>query len=161
MKAVPAGEQHVEAIVRLWEQLAALHAVLDPFYATCEGAAGNFETHLRQAIAAEDFLVLACISEGTVAGYALSSVEQHPPVVECRMFGHIDDLVVDVAFRRRGAGTLLVSWTIEWFEQRGIDRIELEVAETNGPGLAFWRTIGFTDFQRIMVRRADTGRPGI
>jgi ribosomal protein S18 acetylase RimI-like enzyme len=161
LKAVPAGEQHVEGIVRLWEQLAGLHAALDPFYATCEGAAGNFETHLRQAIAAEDFLVLACISEGTVVGYALSSLEQHPPVVECRMFGHIDDLVVDEAFRRRGAGTLLVSWTIEWFEQRGIDRIELEVAETNGPGLAFWRTIGFTDFQRIMVRRADTGRPGI
>ena len=141
--------------MRLWEQLARHHATLDPFFTPCAGAAGNFETHLRQAIAAEDFLVLVCVSEGTVIGYALSSVEQHPPVLECRAFGHLDDLVVEVAFRRRGAASLLVSRIIEWFEERGIGRIELEVAETNEPGLAFWRAAGFSDFQRIMVRKGD------
>ena len=158
METVPAGERHVEDIVRLWEQLAGFHEELDPFYATCDGAGSDFEIHLRQAIDAEDFLVLVCENEGAVVGYALSSVELHPPVLECRRFGHVNDLVVDEAFRRRGAGRMLVAATVAWFEERDIDRVELEVAETNGPGLAFWRAVGFADFQRIMVHRGE-GRP--
>ena len=154
MEVVPAAERHIEDIIRLWERLAAYHAALDPFFVMCRGATGTFETHLRQAVEAEDFLVLVCVSEGEVIGYALSSVEQHPPVVECRAFGHMDDLVVDEHRRRRGAGGMLVSATVEWFEERGIDRVEMEVAEANEPGLAFWRAVGFTNFQRIMVRRA-------
>jgi len=90
-------------------------------------------------------------------GYALASAEQHPPVVACRDFGHIDNLVVDADFRRRGAGRLMVEYTVEWFTGRGITRTELDVSELNLAGLAFWRAVGFNDFQRVMVRKENAG----
>jgi ribosomal protein S18 acetylase RimI-like enzyme len=61
--------------------------------------------------------------------------------------------VVDLLERRKGVGTLLVESAVEWFESCGINKVELEVAEANEGGLAFWRSQGFGDFQRMLLRK--------
>lgn len=137
-------------MVGLWGQLAGEHVELDSFYEPCEGAEANFETYLRQAMASSNFVVLACLDGKSVVGYLLGSIELHPPVVKCREYGFIDNLVVDSVHRRLGAGSMLVDSAVNWFRSNGVKRVELNVTTSNRPGLAFWESCGFTDFQHVM-----------
>lgn len=152
VEVMVAGPEHVPAILVLWEELASHHERLDPFYLRCEGATGNFETYIRLCIDSPDSLVLVCLDDDHVIGYANSSIQQHPPVVRCRIYGFIDNIVVAGTHRRRGAASLMLSRTLFWLAERGIDRVELNVSEQNAGGLEFWRSRGFLDFQRLMYR---------
>jgi len=148
-----AGPEHVPAILVLWEELSSYHEQLDPFYAQCDGAVGNFESHVHQSLQSHDSLVLVCLEDDHVIGYSNTLVELHPPVVACREYGFIDNIVVTGTHRRRGAASLMLSRTLEWLSARGIDRVELNVSEQNIGGLEFWRSQGFLDFQKLMWRR--------
>lgn len=150
-----AGEEHVGAILRLWEQLAREHAEKDPFYEPCENAAANFETYLLQIMESPVFAAFVCESEGWVIGYVTASIESHPPVVKRRRYGFIDNLVVDVARRRRGVGSALMEAAHGWLAKQGVTRMELNVSSSNEVGMAFWRALGFKEHQVVMCREKE------
>jgi GNAT superfamily N-acetyltransferase len=151
----PAVETDVDRIVELWEQLAGFHESLEPFYKRCDFASANFRTYLNACLEATDTRVVVCREDGKVIGYAIALVELHPPVYTFRAFGCIDNLVVDEAQRRRGAGTLLVREVLDWLKSRGMTRVELNVSELNEAGLAFWGSQGFAGFQKVLTRGLD------
>jgi hypothetical protein len=94
MEVVVAGMEYVPAILVLWEELAEYHERLSPFYERCEGALGNFDTYIRQCIESPNSLVFVCLDQGQVIGYANCSIELHPPVIACREYGFIVEMVV-------------------------------------------------------------------
>lgn len=57
--------------------------------------------------------------------------------------GHIFSLAVAPAYRRKGVGEALFSYTEHRLSERGIEKIELEVKKTNNAGRSFWRRMGF------------------
>lgn len=57
--------------------------------------------------------------------------------------GHIYSLAVAPAYRRRGVAEALFSYTVDRLNERGIEKIELEVSRTNEAGCAFWEQMGF------------------
>ncbi|TET46362.1 GNAT family N-acetyltransferase [candidate division TA06 bacterium] len=50
---------------------------------------------------------------------------------ELQSYGEIIDVAVKSTHRRKGIGTKMVSRIYEWFKSRGVNRIELRVAEGN------------------------------
>jgi ribosomal protein S18 acetylase RimI-like enzyme len=150
-----ADEKDVDRIVELWEQLAVLHETLEPFYRRCDFASANFRTYVNACLEVPDTQVLVCGEDGEVVGYCIAVIELHPPVYTCRAFGFIDNLVVDESERRKGAGTALVREALDWLKSRGMTRVELNVAEVNEAGIAFWKSQGFADFQRVLARGID------
>jgi GNAT superfamily N-acetyltransferase len=153
MEVVVAGMEYVPAILVLWEELAEYHERLSPFYERCEGALGNFDTSIRQCIESPNSLVFVCLDQGQVIGYANCSIELHPPVIACREYGFIVEMVVARNHRRRGAATLLFRHALDWFASRGIDRVELNVSDENEAAMRFWSSQGFEGFQRLLWRR--------
>lgn len=152
MEIRPAEVEDVDSITELWEELAAHHEALDPFYEPCEGALANFETHVYQVLDEPDALALVCVDDGEVIGYTIARIILHPPVVKCREYCFLDEIVVRPSSRRRGAATLLCEAVEAWARGRGLGRVELNVAEPNQTGLAFWRSLGFTEFQHVMSK---------
>jgi ribosomal protein S18 acetylase RimI-like enzyme len=152
MEAKLATGDHVYEIVRLWEQLADYHESLDRFYDRSEDASAHFLTYVRQCMEVPDTAVFVCLDSEQVVGYAIASIEMHPAVVAIRPYGFIDNLVVDRKHRRMGVGTVLVSAAVDWFAKHDVTRAELAVHETNEAAIAFWKSQGFADFQKVLSR---------
>ncbi len=155
IKIIEAGDEHVKAIVDLWDELMSFHAALYPFYATTVDARERFEGFLRQNIASPEGLVLVAAEGAAVVGYCLCFVAHHPPVLKRQRHGFVSDLAVTESRRGRGFGTMLVGRVRQWFAGRGISRIELRASAFNAAGKSFWEKQGFTEYEKVMYRDDD------
>ncbi len=152
MKVGEASEEHVERIVELWDQLARAHEERDGSFRRAPDAQAFFRSCLREYMASPDALVLVCEGGGRTAGYLTALVRLNPPILEGGPYGLVEHLVVDPADRGRGAGKSLALAALDWFASGGIGRVEVEVAEWNREGTAFWRAMGFGPFQSTLAR---------
>lgn len=57
--------------------------------------------------------------------------------------GEIEWLFVREEARRQGTGRALVAAVLAWLRERGVARVEIQVARANASGSAFWRALGF------------------
>lgn len=60
------------------------------------------------------------------------------------MSAHIDDFIIDQAYRGSGAGKALMKVAIDTACEQGATRITVNIDVTNEPGLGFYRSMGFT-----------------
>ena len=58
--------------------------------------------------------------------------------------GHITNIAVDPAARRRGTGRILLAALIEGMQGRGVLAATLEVRRGNAPAIAMYQSFGFT-----------------
>ncbi len=81
-----------------------------------------------------------------VIGVVLASLRDTPafPVFRQQEVVMISCLVVDAAWRRRGAGTLLTRAAESWAAERGAAWIELDVYQANPEAHHFYERLGFT-----------------
>jgi len=61
---------------------------------------------------------------------------------------HISRLAVRPEFRRRGLAAELMFAASSWAKERGADQEVLQVSVSNGPALALYRELGFTEHHR-------------
>jgi ribosomal protein S18 acetylase RimI-like enzyme len=87
--------------------------------------------------------------------FLLASPDGGPPAGVCQLRYRLsvwtgaddcwlEDLYVDARARRAGLGRALVGAALERAEARGCRRVELDVNESNGEAIAFYRALGFT-----------------
>jgi ribosomal protein S18 acetylase RimI-like enzyme len=155
MEIVVARDSHVPGMVALWKEFMDFHKNIDPRFPVREDAHIGFEKHLRGLMATEDTLALVALDESRVAGFSVSQVDRYAPIwVEREMYGFIDTMAVSSGHRRQGIGEQMLARILEWFESRGIDRVELSVSARNEVGYSFWRKHGFRDFMhRLYLQR--------
>jgi ribosomal protein S18 acetylase RimI-like enzyme len=86
--------------------------------------------------------------EGSKAlvGYCLAALAKHPPVFDRRDYGIVFDLAVTERCRRQGIGERLYSTAEAWFADRGIRRVEVQVAVSNEISAAFWWKMDFNPY---------------
>lgn len=59
--------------------------------------------------------------------------------------GEIARIAVDPAYRRKGAAARLLHAVEDFCEEKGIDRLMLEVRKSNVPAISFYREYGFAE----------------
>ena len=146
MKVIPAADSHLPEMVEIWKEFMDFHGDLDPFLERREDGHEHFEKYAREKIDSDDATVLVAADDGKVIGFSIIYISNHPPVLKTERYGHIDSLAVRSEYRRKGVGTAILDKIHEWFESKGIDRIQLEVLPQNQIGYSFWREKGFRDF---------------
>jgi ribosomal-protein-alanine N-acetyltransferase len=75
---------------------------------------------------------------------------QEPPPV-----GHILNIAVDPAYRRKGLGKRLLEYALDYCRQLGAERVELEVRTGNDPAIALYRKYGFVIRERLPFYYSD------
>lgn len=153
----PVEPRDEAAIARLWQMLTEHHVALDPRLPGATGGAP--ERYARRMIERRsDPATMALVAEvgGEVVAYVLGAViDLHPDLFEAADVGFIADIFVDPALRGRGLARELVATINQWFRQRGVQQVELQVAARNPEGIRFWEAAGG---EPIMIRmRIDLG----
>lgn len=122
-----------ETIIRLMEGLAAYEKLTPPDDAAKE----RFREHLAEG---SRFGSLLAEVEGTAVGYSLffetySTFNARPKL-------YMEDLFVDPAHRRTGAGFALFRAVVEEADRRGCLAVEWQVLDWNQLAIDFYRRVG-------------------
>jgi len=58
-------------------------------------------------------------------------------------YGYVQDIAVDVRFRRRGIGRMLLSQGIEWARSKHLPGMMLKTQDNNVAACRFYESLGF------------------
>lgn len=97
----------------------------------------------KQAVAAEDKIILAAEKNGRVAGFLQASLKSLPYLRRPSVC-LVETVCVDQACRRKGIGKALMTDLRRRCDQNGVHEIRLGVFTANTAGLAFYQSLGFT-----------------
>ena len=128
----------------LWEELMVYHANLDPYFKMKEGGKKIYKEFLLHLLKEPEKNRIYIAENGSIIiGYVLGIIQEAPPVFETKYYGDIMDIYVAEGFRRQSFGGKLVDELKNWFQTRGITRIELNAAAKNPISNIFWEKQGF------------------
>ncbi|MEZ4219082.1 MAG: GNAT family N-acetyltransferase [Myxococcota bacterium] len=174
-----ARANELDRVAALWTAITEHHAALDPFFTQRRDA--RAERELRALLAAlhrdPDARILvyerAAIAGGAAAardavggdappaagraidlpGLCIVRVDRAPPILQETERGEITDVGVREDARRQGIARALVDAALDWLRERGVARVEIQVAVGNREGQAFWRAMGFGDLMDVLHKR--------
>lgn len=96
-------------------------------------------------------MVVLAEYEGRIAGFLAGRVRALPAYFGGQPAGFVSDVYVDPDFRRRGIAEAMVHAGIQWFEESGITRIELQVVVANEDARRLYRRLGWKEELLQMV----------
>ena len=140
------------ALVKLWKECMDFHKESDPFFTRSTEGHVRWATFVRSNMDDAEWIVLVAECEDDIVGYCMANILACPPVLTTVNHGFVQDMAVTEPFQRMGIGTRLFDRVEQWFLDRGILRIELNVAKTNPKSRAFWREMGFGDFVERLTK---------
>ncbi|HEU4339859.1 MAG TPA: GNAT family N-acetyltransferase [Planctomycetota bacterium] len=136
----------LDALVALWREMWDFNADLDPRMAA--GPLANIvqRSWLSGHIEGERSLVLVAQEGRDLAGYALATILENPPIVAHQFYGYVSEMAVRASKRRSGVGTLLLDGLHAWFRTKGLPYAEVTAGVRNQVSRNFWRRQGYSEF---------------
>lgn len=110
-----------------------------------------------QFVEAAGFLVAVdprdddALPDGGLAGYVVTTPSSKAPTT----VAHVRNLAVDPDHRRRGLATRLLDRSSDPYVSRGLDRVRLEVRESNVGAISLYRGYGYEAVRTIPGYYAD------
>lgn len=136
----------------LHDQIHALHVNGRPdlFQPACEDSIGLMQWHSAQ----HDRRVLVAVREEQLLGYAVIVYVSRAgsPYSLPKRFVHVQEICVDEACRRSGAGRALMEYIYQDAQNRSYPRVELDVWDFNNSAREFYRSIGMSEFRHYLER---------
>ncbi|MBI2378059.1 MAG: GNAT family N-acetyltransferase [Deltaproteobacteria bacterium] len=134
-------------ILRLWQELMAVHADVDPRFALADDAEHAFMQYYEGAVSRDDYRVrVAEERDGTIVGFAIACILANTSVYRTRWIGYVNDLCVTESRRGQGIGRVLAFDAFRWLKENGAQSLEVYVARKNDAAQRFWRRIGARDY---------------
>ncbi len=148
-----AVEEDVPQVVRLWGEMMREHEGFESRLRLTENALPAYEVYLLMHLRSSRSLVLVAEWEEAVCGFCCAYVAQNLPMFEPPELGYISDLCVESGHRREGIGAALLEAARQWFRERQVLDLHLQVYVRNENGLGFWKSQGFEPFfQRMALK---------
>ena len=142
MKVTEAEEKHVPAIVNLWVGMMDYHKELNPYHTLRKEGPANWEVFLRWNMT-KGKVIVALDDDDMPAGFIMGHVKEYPKLFRLDECGIISDMYIIPEHRNQGLGTEMVKELFQWFDEKGMERIELRVEPSNDQGYSFWKKVGF------------------
>ena len=136
-------EQDIPKIIELWKEFIDFHKVRDPFFSRSKKGPENFGKFILENLSKDDAIVYVAETNGDVVAHILATIQSYPPAFEIKRYGLINDLAVASAYRRIGIGQHLFDMARDWFDKKGMKRIEIEIAVANEVSTSFWKKMDF------------------
>jgi ribosomal protein S18 acetylase RimI-like enzyme len=142
----PAHPDDLPAVSRLAAELVRLHHRLDPQrFLLVEPIEHGYQWFFSRELNREAAVILVAEddADGRLLGYAYGTLEPRNWNDLLDAAGKLNDLYVDDAARRRGAGRALVNAMFATLKGKGAPRVVLLTAWKNPEAHAFFEALGF------------------
>src|SRR5262245_17362843 len=136
----------LEAVVGLWREMWDFNAALDARMAATPVANRIQRSWIEGHLENERSLVLVAQDGRDLAGYALATILENPPIVPHQFYGYVSEMAVTASRRRSGVGTLLLDGVHAWFRSKGLPYAEVTAGIRNEISRGFWRRQGYSEF---------------
>ena len=114
-----------------------------------------FASFIKQRLEDETMLLILAWDGETPIGYGLAfDVESDSAKPEWTRSGYISQFLISEKYRQHGIGNLLMDYIDNWFNERGLKKVLLNVNLGNENGIRFWKKRGFTEYALRMKRSA-------
>ena len=150
----PGSFGDIDSILDLWEKLMDEHYQFDRRFRRRELGRIHMRYHLSSSLFSSDFILLVARSEGKVIGFMSAQIIRNPIFLPPSM-GQIADAFILQEWRGKGIGSAMVNYIIEWFREKNVVQIDLNVAIANEKGRNFWKKQGFTPYLEVVSRWLD------
>lgn len=96
--------------------------------------------------------IIVAERNGVICGMVCVDYVNKPetPYSKARSFYHVQEIAVDVNYRRQGVAKELLEFMITDAKKRKLGKIELDVWEFNDSAIEFYRAVGFRQTRRWM-----------
>ena len=110
------------------------------------------QQHVYTLYGSEGHDILVAETEQGIVGFACIKLVDRPetPYRRAQRYLDVDEFGVDERCRRQGIGRALFARIREVAQERGVQRIELNMWEFNEGALRFYEAIGFSTYRRYM-----------
>ena len=153
MKVRQASPQDVPQLVTLFEELERMQRDWRVFTPR-PGFYDEIAKRFREAMTAEDRVVLVAEDEGEVVGMAYAETRVPSRFSDERAL-ELSGVVVRAGHRGRGVGRGLVAEAARFAQERGVGFIELKSFWPNKESIAFWQALGFNPRVVQLVASTD------
>ena len=152
MRIREADRDDYPEICKLWVQVDALHAEIQPTFFRKGPGYPRPEKGFRETLKSPRQKVLVAIVNRELVGMVQAILYDTPPqpmLVQKRRV-HIDELIVDKNHRERGIGRALYEAVSAWCLKNGGTQVMLTVWEGNEIGEEFYKKLGFTAKSKVL-----------
>jgi GNAT superfamily N-acetyltransferase len=129
----------VEHIIPFWRNLMKFHQELlsehnpelSEFFVTKKDGEQRSIEFLKHQIRSKNGMILVAKEEERIVGYTNLMIKEYIPLFEIDWIGEIIALYVDETYRGKQVSSLLLQKSKEWFKQKGIHHVMLNVFPDN------------------------------
>lgn len=148
-----AGTRDLDRVAALWTEITHHHEGMDPIFRMRRDADAELARLLHALQRDPDAAIFVYDDAGDLPGLCIVRIDQAPPIMQEDERAEITDLGVRPDARRRGIASALLHAALGWVRERGVARVEIQVAKANREGQAFWRAHGFGDLMDVLHKR--------
>lgn len=149
----PADLDELWRIAPMKAQIHAQHVAGRPdLFAPLEDVSA-FEASVRE----DGLRLFLAERDGEPVGYALTRMIDRPAssYMRRRLFLRVEEICVDVRFRRQGIGRALIQAVQEEARALGCPRVVLDVWSFNEEAMRFYQSMGFCAYQTFLEKKTD------
>lgn len=100
-------------------------------------------------------MIAVATHEETIVGFAAGNIRLLPNYLGNTKVGYISHVFVIDSYKKKNIGRKLVSELENWFADKSVNTIELEVLVNNNSALQFWETLGYKSDNLRMVKENE------
>jgi GNAT superfamily N-acetyltransferase len=143
--------KNIPAVVELWKELMDLHKALDPVFTRSRGGHKAFAEYLRKDYIGGDRRRAWVAQAGQqIVGLCMAVIEDYPPVLVLKRYGHLEVLAVAKQWRGKGVGEKLLRRARRWFREKGMSRVEVRHSAVNDLAAGFYVRMGFRPYLKTL-----------
>jgi ribosomal protein S18 acetylase RimI-like enzyme len=100
-------------------------------------------------------MITVATHEEAIVGFAAGNIRLLPNYLGNIKVGYISHVFVIDSYKKKNIGRKLVSELENWFADKSVNTIELEVLVNNNSALQFWESLGYKSDNLRMVKENE------
>ncbi|UCE92320.1 MAG: GNAT family N-acetyltransferase [Methanobacteriota archaeon] len=145
-----AGEDDLDEIVDLWEELVEHHQTYSDHFTLSRNGREIWEEYLREKFSEPSTKLIVAEENDGLVGFMLCLLDPARPIFKEKAVGLVSDAYVVKNRRKKGVMKEMLIVALRWFEKNRIRTAEVSILPANLEARAAWVQLGFKPF---MIRK--------
>jgi ribosomal protein S18 acetylase RimI-like enzyme len=141
-KITDKGDPLIEKTNLLFEEMYAFMQDHGLMLGLARDGARKWVEGIRQGLGRFGILFI-CLQQEEVIGFAHGALRLTPDYLGSKKVGVITHVYVREDIRKQGAGKALVKELEQWFDEKEVSSVELQVLTHNESAILFWESAGY------------------